>query len=278
MRLIVLCIAVLTAFCCNGQQCGFIPFAHNKLTCDSNGVPKDSLTYYFPFEYFYDSIHYANYIDPELKLEMRRMIGDCCSSLESLSKELHIPMSSFWYSDEKKIDTFKESWYSYELYKMNEPVLYNYFLGKETYRFTWLRSFDLSVVIKLEKIGDEIFITTKEFNKMIELPFYKELDSQGHEIVRNFNVEFAQNNTVRKKNIAYNKLIHILKQKNFYNNPHLPYRPCSIGTDGSEWIFEAHTKDGYYFMNRWTPSEGSDLRAVGEYLISLSSLGKERMY
>ena len=54
------------------------------------------------------------------------------------------------------LDTFVNSWYSYMLFTLKEPILKDYKGEKEVYRFTWLRSFNHPVIIRLEKQGDVI--------------------------------------------------------------------------------------------------------------------------
>jgi hypothetical protein len=56
-------------------------------------------------------------------------------------------------------------------------------------------------------------------------------------------------------------------------NPSQPWN--EKGFDGSTWIIEAHQKNNYWFVNRWSPRD--DYRDCGEYLIKLSGL-KEEIY
>ncbi|TPE45930.1 hypothetical protein FJM65_00875 [Pontibacter mangrovi] len=49
----------------------------------------------------------------------------------------------------------------------------------------------------------------------------------------------------------------------------------TFGMDGSRWIVEAHQKDKYWVVNRWSPR--SDFSRIGHYLIDVSGL-KERVY
>jgi hypothetical protein len=45
---------------------------------------------------------------------------------------------------------FTNQWYSQKLFGLKEPILYNNKDNKEFYRFTWLRSFDHPVSIRLK--------------------------------------------------------------------------------------------------------------------------------
>jgi hypothetical protein len=54
-------------------------------------------------------------------------------------------------------------------------------------------------------------------------------------------------------------------------------QPCeeSDGLDGSEWTIEAHLKNRYWFVSRWSPK--NNFRKAGEYLINKSGI-KEEIY
>jgi hypothetical protein len=45
------------------------------------------------------------------------------------------------------------NWYSMQLYKLGEPVLFSNVSKKEIYRFTWLRTFHHPIAIRVEKNG-----------------------------------------------------------------------------------------------------------------------------
>ena len=61
------------------------------------------------------------------------------------------------------VDSFVNSWYSKMLFALQEPVLKNYNGDKEIYRFTWLRTFNHPISVRLEKQGDVV----KLFSKVI---------------------------------------------------------------------------------------------------------------
>jgi hypothetical protein len=48
------------------------------------------------------------------------------------------------------------------------------------------------------------------------------------------------------------------------------------GCDGSQWVLEGHTRNRYWFVERWSP-KGS-IRNCCEYLIQLSAMKDERIY
>lgn len=56
-----------------------------------------------------------------------------------------------------------ENWASQSLYALKEPVLYNsYSSNGIIFRFTWLRSFENPIVLRLNKFGDTIYAVIKE--------------------------------------------------------------------------------------------------------------------
>lgn len=59
------------------------------------------------------------------------------------------------------LDTFVNSWYSKMLFALKEPILKDYKADKEIYRFTWLRTFNHPVVIRLEKQGNAVRLFSK---------------------------------------------------------------------------------------------------------------------
>ncbi len=58
-------------------------------------------------------------------------------------------------------DTFRVRWFSRDLWRLQEPVIYNVPLGPddEMYRFTWLRSFERPMAVRLSKRGKEYLLT-----------------------------------------------------------------------------------------------------------------------
>ena len=54
---------------------------------------------------------------------------------------------------------------------------------------------------------------------------------------------------------------------------------CSLGFDGSKWLFEQIDHQGYRFVKRWSPTEGAGHR-LGQYLIELTGwkIGEQCMY
>ena len=155
------------------------------------------------------------------------------------------------------LDTFVNSWYSHMLFALKEPVLKDYKGDKEVYRFTWLRSFNHPAVIRLEKQGDII----KLFSKVSD-------GAGGYEpgkIIFDTTLTLTQEHVDSINLQLDNAKFWTLQTESRDNN----------GTDGSEWIIEVFKNKQYHVVDRWTPSEGTSFRKIGEYLRSISQIKNE---
>ena len=155
------------------------------------------------------------------------------------------------------IDSFSNSWYSKMLFAFKEPVLKSYKSDKEIYRFTWLRTFNHPVSVRLEKQGDIVKLFSKVlngaggyepgkiiFDTIINLT-QKQVD------IMNFKLDNARFWNLQTESREYN------------------------GEDGSEWIIEVVKNNKYHMVVRWTPKKGTAFRIVGEYLILISQIQNE---
>lgn len=174
-----------------------------------------------------------------------------------------------------------------------EPVLFNYFLGHDIYRFLWLRSFHKPMVFSLHKDGKKVWLTTKQLNKQpqfIDITWSKFVEpfvtADGEIDTANFDEKY--NNRVdsvikadRKANIILNQTIplsneeweefkSLLNAASFWTSAPLD---TGSGLDGSEWIIEAHLKEKYWFVSRWSPK--GDIKKAGSYLIEKSGVEEE---
>jgi len=155
------------------------------------------------------------------------------------------------------LDTFVNSWYSHMLFALREPVLKDYKGDKEIYRFTWLRSFNHPAVIRLEKQGDIVRLFSKVSN-----------GAGGYEpgkiiLDTTLSVTQKQVDTIKQK----------IELANFWTLQ--TESRDTNGLDGSEWIIEVYKNGNYHMVVRWTPEKGTNFRAIGEYLFSISQIRNE---
>ncbi len=180
------------------------------------------------------------------------------------------------------IDAFELNWYSSALYCFKEPVLYNYYLGHDIYRFLWLRSFHRPAVLTLNKEGDRVWLTTKMLNKQPEfedelwlLPKPKEtesnkininnhIDSVGRKADRQADIVYNQTKELSEK--EWTRFESIIDSCSFWTTPY----KTIYQIDGAVWIIEGHSKNNYWFTNHGNGE-------AGRYLIQLSGL-KEKIY
>ena len=133
-------------------------------------------------------------------------------------------------------DTFTNDWYSKHLLAMQEPILYKNQSDTKTYRFTWLRTFNYPIAIRLEKQKDECFLHWKVCNGAGGYEPGKLIKDKRKKIDPKFWELFEQR----------------IDKLDFWN---LETNYKTFGTDGAEWILEAKTKYQYHVVHRWSPDE-----------------------
>ncbi len=192
------------------------------------------------------------------------------------------------------IDTSKTYW-SLNIWKLlREPILYNFYLGYDCYRFIWARSFKRLIILTLIRQNSNVYLTCKTIqdnDSLIKNNYKQELldairenreqylqkeewDNGALEIDSIFKLNNIKNVVYFKPRTLtldeWNEFENILKAANFWNN--LPYDQYS-GLDGSRWTIEAHLKDRYWFNSKWSPN--ASFRKPGNYLIQKSGLNED---
>jgi hypothetical protein len=150
-------------------------------------------------------------------------------------------------------DSFVVKWYSKHLYALNEPVLFSDKSSNETYRFTWLRTFDNPIAIRIEKNKDSYTL------------FWRQSDGAGGYEPGKIIVDRQQ--TIDKK--TWDSFLDKLTEINFWQ---LPTNEMDFGHDGARWILEAKTPQKYHVVNRWTPKKDEKYYQACDFLIKLTDL------
>lgn len=135
-------------------------------------------------------------------------------------------------------DSFTNKWYSKHLRAMGESVLFEKKLNKEVFRFTWLRTFDNPIMIRLERKNDSINL------------FYKMTSGAGGYDPGEIVIDKQKKSSINE----WNEFMNLVDSCNFWNT-----QPCTVlieGTDGSQWILEGATNDYYNVVDKWTPRNG----------------------
>ncbi|HUM98051.1 MAG TPA: hypothetical protein PK275_09350 [Chitinophagaceae bacterium] len=154
------------------------------------------------------------------------------------------------------VDSFLNSWFSKILFSLQEPVLKDYKGDKEVYRFTWLRTFNHPVVVRLEKQGKIV----KAFSKVSDGAGGYE--PEGIIFDTTFSLTQKQINTINFK-LGIEKFLDRQTELR------------TVGEYGSKWIIEVYKEQKYHVVIRWTPEKGTFFRAIGEYLFSISQIENE---
>ena len=209
-------------------------FIDRTIKVDSRNVPIDQKQFYFPKEMFPKlDLNYVKVNDSTTRIETKIIDG--------------------------KYDDFVMEWYSKHLFSMKEPLLFNRKTKKQIYRFTWLRTFDKPVAIKIEKDKNQYTL------------FWKMLSGAGGYKPGELIVEKSKELSEKE----WLNFIELVEKADFWN---MELGRSSIGFDGSEWILEAVNPTDYKVVSVWTPRKSNFYNACN-YLISLTDLnikGKEK--
>ncbi|WP_420479008.1 hypothetical protein [Brevundimonas sp. FT23028] len=148
-------------------------------------------------------------------------------------------------------------WYGGHLRAAGETPLFR--STGSSLRFTWLRSFDAPVVIRLETGADgAVTMTATELSGRGGY----EPGSVARRIERRLT---AGEVTALARMMAQSG---VLKQT---------AATCDIGLDGAGWAVESAGADGYRFIERQSPADGP-VRTFGLHLIGLTGWTYDRVY
>jgi hypothetical protein len=295
---ILLFLVLLTG--CSKQNCykKSIPLYADSSISDINGKPLDSLTLFFPKALFYDTFKYIFYKDDTLELKYS-------VSADTFIKQRGLDKDSILNKDSIRIDEviFFARLYSFSLFKMDEPILYNFDLNREIYRLIVSRSFHKFFVFHLEKNNDSIYIITKGLNRHVGYPFIqfmkcppeflfsapgeKELSKYERERfqAKQDSMDKAYNNTnyyidsiiVKKLSIdQWDTLESKLEIARFWESNPETCGGC-LQIDGSRWIIEGHNKCGYQIKEVLSPFDSYDKNLSAydylfRYIVNISGL------
>ncbi|WP_033370096.1 hypothetical protein [Hymenobacter norwichensis] len=277
-NLLLLSASLLISASCS-QPKSTSPYPQNPAVSDAQGHPRDTTTFYFPAA---DSLH-AKYV-PKNEWPASRNIFDiqytnCAYELEHAS---------------------------YALTYFDAPVLSNYYLGAEIFRFLWLRSFHRPVLLTLCHDSTGTSLRTQLLDKspgfyilgvqhpdslpanssakakayarkyyaetMADPAFLAEVAEGKRRAVQVFGEETTISITLEQ----YQEFQQLLQKAQFWQLPSC--KPVPGLLDGSNWLLEAHQASGYHMVFRHSPNENDGFRKACEYLINLSSVRNEERY
>lgn len=122
------------------------------------------------------------------------------------------------------------------------------------YRFTWLRSFEKPVVIRIEQAkGGALLMTASRLSGM------------GGYVPGSIETRIV-------RSLSQNEANQFRRALSAANGLRLKAVSCRWGYDGAQWILEGVDRGRYRYVERWTPDRGT-VRALG--LVMLSFTGWE---
>jgi hypothetical protein len=171
-----------------------------------------------------------------------------------------------WGSGAKKVavlSEFESEWFSEHLRAADESSLYqdsraSRSSARETFRFTWLRTFHPPVVVRVEIDGQNGRLIGKQLSGAGGY-------DPGH---------LARKVERRLTAVEIERLYGLIAKTRPFE---MGLPGCELGTDGAVWIIEGIDRMGYHFVKRWSP-DGGPVREVGDYLISLTGWQYKEVY
>ncbi len=251
-----------------GQNTYEMEFVEDKNISDKSGKPISEKITYLPEIWGADTTKFIR------KDNYFRMIPDF--QLEIFIKEFgaeniqdSVNYHCIWEPNQK--------WYSRYLYEFNEPLLYNYYLGREIIRFTLLRSFDKPLMIKIEKRKDSSLLHYKILEKQLDIEIYGELlnkNTKRLDVPERF-LAIERSGEFKISNDIILQIMSIISKSKLKNLP--PSLNILEGEDGAAWILEVHQETGYYYIERWSPEKDDAMYKIAEILIETGKLN-EKLY
>ncbi|MBC6612902.1 hypothetical protein H8B15_18410 [Hymenobacter sp. BT507] len=247
-------------------------YPNNPTASDEQGRPLDSAVFYFPAV---DSLP-LNYIPHNKRSKSRSLsylsITNCAFELAEASNCL--------------------------VY-FQAPVLSNYYLKADIYRFLWLRSFDRPVLVTLQRkpVGTTLctqFLSKYPVSAHLTVPDPEEPGISAEQVAQRLAaledpvfkayiaeekrpsvLVDAEETTVAVTPEQWQHFERLLQKADFWQLP--ACQPLGL-LDGAEWLLEAHQANRYHMVLRQSPREKDAFRISCEYLLNLSSARKEKRY
>lgn len=155
------------------------------------------------------------------------------------------------------MNDFTASWYGRHLEAAGEAPLFA--APEPVLRFTWLRTFQAPVIVRLNTAPDgTITMTATELS-----------GAGGYEpgdVARRVERPLSAQETAALARTLNDT--RVLEQ---------PPADCRWGMDGDQWIIESGGPGGYRFLDRWSP-EGGPVRALGLLMLGFTGWTSDPLY
>lgn len=159
------------------------------------------------------------------------------------------------------LNKLERDWFSQHLRAAGEAPLYTATPSNSAMpvlRFTWLRSFDPPVTVRLIKQKDGAWNLVA-----------KQLSGKG-------GYDPGTVNKVVNRRISVSEAAALEALMTRVMLPDLS-GDCEVGMDGAQWIIERSDAKGYHFISRFSPSDGP-VRQVGLFLLNLTGWSLKPVY
>jgi hypothetical protein len=192
--------------------------------------------------------------------------------------------------DTTKKEVFDADIYSELLHQLHENSVSDRFSGNEIVRLTVKKTFKNHFMIKIEKHDEGRFMLTEkevwrdrgftvdsanymvsshlQFDSTVN-KFFKVTLLYKDPPVELYREEIEPVSKSYSKEITedqWNDLVLLLDDRIFYT---MRPRVQEFGFDGNLYLIETHSKNGYYFADRWSPKKG-DFKDIVDYIVSLT--------
>ncbi len=160
------------------------------------------------------------------------------------------------YLHELVMAEFGNDWLKEQLEALNEPCLYKQRLpnDREIFRFTWLRSFDNPIAIRLERTGNEVIV------------YWKRGSGAGGYSPK----EIVQNGSHKLTLTDWNEFKSLVANSNFETLPNEKYMMMN---DGATWTLERKISHHYKAHNTNIPY--STIKPACMFLLSMTKIKVE---
>ncbi|WP_162998055.1 hypothetical protein [Brevundimonas lutea] len=149
------------------------------------------------------------------------------------------------------LDEFERDWYVSHLRSLDEPSLWRASQsgdGRFEVRFTWLRSFHPTVVVKVSETTEGAILVAKESTGL-----------GGYDA--------GEINRTARRTLAPAELAAL--KASLDDATRLSAINCELGLDGAAWIIESRDAGNYTYQNRWSPRDGA-VNRFGLEMIALT--------
>lgn len=161
------------------------------------------------------------------------------------------------FSDRADWSSESGSSYSKYLKALEEPSLFSLksYQGVECYRFTWLRSFERPVALRVDVDKSGVAIMAIKVSDHPD-------DKSPAKIVKD-EIKVLTEEQLQQ--------LRRLFRREFFKEPsHIEDQ----GVDGARWIIETVNSGRYHVVSRHSPNEGP-VRQIGDFLLKIAALGDD---